>query len=70
MYIHLEAKIRQKLEAGEHLTVMGVFNDIKTFELRKFISNLRKVIPVKSKWESNQSTGKRFKVYYLDNNAS
>jgi len=72
MNIHLEAKIRQNLEAGKQLTVLGVFNELKTFELRKFISNLRlkKGLPVKDKWETNELTKKRFKVYWMDRTAA
>ena len=71
MDIQLEAKIRQKLEAGKQLTVLGVFNELKTFELRKFLSNLRaKGLPVKDKWETNELTRKRFKVYWMDKTAA
>ena len=71
MDIQLEAKIRAKLEAGKQLTVLGVFNDLKTFELRKFLSNLRaKGFPVKDKWETNEITKKRFKVYWMDRTAA
>lgn len=67
----IEAKIKAKLEAGKQLTVLGIFNELRTFELRKFLSNLRaKGIPVKDKWETNELTGKRFKVYWLDRTAA
>lgn len=62
---HLANQIKAKLEAGEVLTVVSVFEDLRTFELRHYITEIRTRfhLPIETRWCANN--GKRFKEYYL-----
>lgn len=70
MDIHLKAKIRKRLEENVVLTVLDVFREFGTFEGRHYFSELRKEINLKDVWDYNPDTKKRFKRYYLVNNAA
>jgi hypothetical protein len=58
--------IREMLFKGRKLTVAGVFNEVKTLELRKFISVLRndEGLNIAGVWTKGDS-GKHYKVYSL-----
>lgn len=65
-HIFLTQQIKAKLLRGERLTVWSVFWDLKTFELRHYVSIINKDTPVKSEWKTNPQNNKRYKEYYLD----
>jgi hypothetical protein len=58
--------IRIMLFADRKITVAGVFNEIRTLELRKFISILRndEGLNIAGVWTKGDS-GKKFKTYSL-----
>lgn len=60
----IKHRIKEQLEKGFILTVLGVFKELKTYELRTYIASLKKSgMKIKSEW--NYKGGKRFKSYYL-----
>lgn len=61
-----QSKIAQLFKAGEKLTVMDVLKKVGTIELRHFVAALRKEgMDIQSKW-TVAPTGKRFKIYHLN----
>lgn len=60
----IKQKIREELEKGFIISVLSVMKSIKTFELRTYISALKKDgLKIRSEW--NYKNGKRFKTYHL-----
>jgi len=60
------AKIRTALKSGYKLTVTMVLRCFGTSELRHYLSQLRKEgLDIKDEWQSED--GKRWKVYWLNN---
>jgi hypothetical protein len=65
---HKINQVEAFLMTGQPLTVLDCFNMFKTFELRKIVCRLKnRGLNIKSKWMSNDSTGTRYKKYYLIN---
>jgi hypothetical protein len=61
---------RQILEAfidGDQLTTLTALQKFRTLELRKIVADLRAAgVPVADQWQKNTSSGKRFKLYFLN----
>lgn len=61
----LKKKIKELLQSGERLTVLSVFRVVKSFELRHYVTQLkREGLAIKSEWAS--AKGKRWKEYWLE----
>jgi len=57
-------KIKEQLEAGKRISVMSVLDSVHTLELRHYVAQLRKVMPIEGEWVKTEQ-GKRYKEYYL-----
>ncbi len=62
----LQKAILDHLENGYKLSVCTAAQQFLTGDLRKIISDLRKLgNPIKDDWKVS-STGKRYKIYYIE----
>lgn len=57
-------QVKQMLESGQRVSVLSIYNSLRTFEGRKIISNLRATgMKIADEWKRNDG-GKKFKVYF------
>lgn len=62
---NIKQKIRSELERGFIITVASVRKSCKTFDLRTYISRLKKDgLKIKSEWNKGED-GVRYKSYHL-----